>query len=230
MSGQRNLLVLRDLVFSYTTDGGPPLFEGLNFEIAQGEKVLLVGPNGAGKTSLLNLLAGLLESYRPRYQAFWMGKPVRLQEIRPEIAYAPDEDYLFDELTAEEHIEVFRALWRVQPTYRSDVLDLLRRFGLNEITKPVVQYSRGMRRKLFLSLILARRASLYLLDEPFNALDQESIEALISFIEASPAACLLVAHRPPEALRMDRAIDIRTFVRSNASSVREHAWEGDRIS
>ena len=160
MSGQRHLLVLRDLVFSYTTDGSPPLFEGLNFEVAQGEKVLLVGPNGSGKTPLLNLLAGLLESYRPRYQAFWAGKPVRLQEIRPEIAYAPDEDYLFEELTAEEHIEVLRALWTVQPTYRNDVLVLLRRFGLNEITKPVERYSRGMRRKLFLALILARRASL----------------------------------------------------------------------
>ncbi|WP_252393404.1 circular bacteriocin, circularin A/uberolysin family [Hydrogenibacillus sp. N12] len=66
--------------------------------------------------------------------------------------------------------------------------------------------------------------------QPFNTLDQESIEALISFIEASPGACVLVAHRPPEALRMDRVIDIRTFVRSDASSAREHAWEGDRTS
>ena len=89
--------------------GSPPLFEGLNFEVAQGEKVLLVGPNGSGKTTLLHLLAGLLESCGLRYQAFWAGKPVRLQEIRSEIAYAPSEDYLFDELTAEEHIEVFRA-------------------------------------------------------------------------------------------------------------------------
>ncbi|MBE3551063.1 MAG: ATP-binding cassette domain-containing protein [Brockia lithotrophica] len=223
MWGQPDLLVLRDVVFSYTTDGSPPLFEGLNFEIAQGEKVLLVGPNGSGKTTLLNLLAGLLESYNPRYQAFWLGKPVRLQEIRPEIAYVPAEDYLFDELTALEHIEVFRGLWTVQPTYREDVLALLRRLRLEELQKPVERFSLGMRRKLFLSLILARRSSLYLLDEPFNALDRESTAELVSHIEGCPGACVLVAHRPPEELRMDRVVDIRTLVRSDATSAREQA-------
>ncbi|MBE3551058.1 MAG: ATP-binding cassette domain-containing protein [Brockia lithotrophica] len=221
MWGQPDLLVLRDVVFSYTTDGSPPLFEGLNFEIAQGEKVLLVGPNGSGKTTLLNLLAGLLESYNPRYQAFWLGKPVRLQEIRPEIAYVPAEDYLFDELTALEHIEVFRGLWTVQPTYREDVLALLRRLRLEELQKPVERFSLGMRRKLFLSLILARRSSLYLLDEPFNALDRESTAELVSHIEECPGACVLVAHRPPEGLRMDRIVDVRTLAKAATPPARE---------
>ncbi|MBT9252793.1 MAG: ABC transporter ATP-binding protein [Brockia lithotrophica] len=215
------LFELKDVVFSYTPGEGPPLFDGLHLTVGFGEKILLVGPNGVGKTTLLNLISGLLEAYLPRYRAFWKGKEVRLEEIRPEIAYVPAEDYLFDELTALEHIEVFRGLWTVQPTYREDVLALLRRFGLEELQKPVERFSLGMRRKLFLSLILARHSSLYLLDEPFNALDRESTAELVSHIEECPGACVLVAHRPPEGLRMDRIVDVRTLAKAATPPARE---------
>jgi heme exporter protein A len=154
------------------------LFAGFDLEIHPGQIVWLRGTNGRGKTSLLRLLAGLS---RPEQGGItWHGTPIRAAEdFHRRLVYVGHSNALKDDLTAMESLR-FLALLHGRAAARPALLEALRRCGVQaQRDAPVRTLSQGQRRRVALArLCLESEASLWILDEPFDALDTQGVDVL----------------------------------------------------
>ena len=150
--------------------GGRRLFRALTFSVNSGEVVRVAGANGSGKTSLLRILCGLLTPSAGEVR--WNG--ARIQSLKEEYArhllYLGHAPAVKDELTGAENLRVACVLAGLSTTAEQR-RDALARFGVPG-DKPVRQLSQGQRRRAALArLSVSWQAPLWLLDEPFTALD-----------------------------------------------------------
>ena len=151
------------------------LFKALNFELRAGQLVWLRGSNGSGKTSLLRVLAGLA---RPDGGQLSWGQQalVHSEEYRSKLVYMGHANALKDDLTA---LEALRFLTTVHgrscSTERMEAA--LRRMGVFHRRRlPVRMLSQGQRRRVALArLALEDRPGFWVLDEPFDALDDAGL-------------------------------------------------------
>ena len=154
-------------------------------EFASGSSTVILGENGAGKSTLLRIVAGLSAPTHGTVKA-WEGTP---QSQRSRIAYMSHEAMLYDELTAVENLRYFARLYA-----DDDCADgcsrspegALRSVGLDPtLSRPVGQYSQGMRQRVSLARVLQTDPELLLLDEPFSNLDvasaRQMVELLVNF-------------------------------------------------
>ena len=154
---------------------GEWLFKGLDFECQPGQLLWLRGSNGSGKTSLLRILAGL--SHADEGQLAYHTKD--MHAFRKTLVYIGHTNGLKDDLSALESLG-FVARLHGRP-YDQEALSLaLRRLAIHHRRHVVVRnLSQGQRRRVALSrLALERDAGLWVLDEPFDSLDAEGIEAI----------------------------------------------------
>ncbi len=162
--------------------GGPPVFEDVSFDLARGERLLIMGLNGAGKTSLLRILAGVT---RADHGSIRLGAGVSLGY------YAQEHELLRDEDTVIAHV-------RAESTDASDqdLRSQLGMFGLRgEVAfQPAGTLSGGEKTKLALAQLVAGRRNLILLDEPTNNLDPPSRIAVAEALSAWPGTMVLVSH------------------------------------
>jgi heme exporter protein A len=182
--------------------GERQVFSDLDVEIGAGEVLQIAGPNGAGKTTLLRAIAGLTPAEAGEVR--WCGRPI--DEVRLEflhdLAYLSHADGVKLELTAREDLEVACALrgGGVGPE------EALERLGLMDLADTPGRYlSAGQRRRLALARILTSAARLWLLDEPFTALDDGAIETVGELLEDRArrgGLCLVTSHH---ALPIDHA-------------------------
>lgn len=165
--------------------GGRVLFRGLSFQLARGDSVRVTGANGSGKTSLLRILCGLLSPTRGEVR--WDGAPIRSlrEEYSKNLVYLGHAPAVKDELSAAENLAIACQL----AGERADGVEAaLGRFGLAPDGPPVKRLSQGQRRRSALArLALSETRLLWLLDEPFSALDAEGI-ALLSELSAAHLA------------------------------------------
>ena len=151
--------------------GGWRLFAGLGFTLAAGSLLRVRGANGSGKTTLLRTLAGLT---RPAAgDVRWRGKPVD-GEYRKEMLFLGHAPAVKDELTVLENLEFSARLAQIESP---DCEGALQRLGITRLANLPARYlSQGQRKRAALArLALAPAAALWLLDEPFAALDEEAI-------------------------------------------------------
>ncbi|MBK9430317.1 MAG: ATP-binding cassette domain-containing protein [Elusimicrobia bacterium] len=92
------------------TIAGRPALDGLSAAFAPGTLHGLIGPDGAGKTTFLRLLAGLLRPSAGRIDYLRDGRPVPFDDVRPRLAYMPQTQSLYADLSVGEHLEFFRDL------------------------------------------------------------------------------------------------------------------------
>ncbi|MCD4863256.1 cytochrome c biogenesis heme-transporting ATPase CcmA [Pseudomonas sp. PLB05] len=184
---------LLDAVALRCERGGRLLFDDLSLGLAAGESLQIGGVNGSGKTSLLRILAGLLpadagEVRRPAAaELLWLG-------------HAPG---IAEGLTVLENLYSLANLWR--PTTPAACLAALAALGLADwADEPCRQLSAGQRRRVALArLHLPAPPRLWLLDEPFTALDAASCTQLEERLRAHCAAggaLVLTSHRELEVL------------------------------
>jgi heme exporter protein A len=166
------------------TRGDAVLFRDLSFSVAAGSLLHVTGANGSGKTSLLRALCGLLLPSAGEVR--WKGE--RIRSLREEywkcLAYVGHADALKDDLTAEENLEVSCALGGFAvPAARARAA--LESCGLGARARlPVRALSQGQRRRAALArLALSAAQPLWILDEPFAALDTAAVDLVRSLIE-----------------------------------------------
>ena len=159
--------------------GERPLFRALNLTLRPGQLIWLRGRNGRGKTSLLRLLAGLAT---PAHGAVLCdGKPLAKldAEWRTRLLYIAHANALKEDLTVAESLRFLATLHGRMPS-TDDIAGALSRLGVARLRNaPVRTLSQGQRRRSSLArLALPHPPSVWLLDEPFDALDDEGVQAL----------------------------------------------------
>jgi heme exporter protein A len=150
--------------------GGRTLFRGRSFSLRGGELLHLAGANGSGKTSLLRILCGLLPPQRGEVR--WQGSPIRVlrEEYTKQLVYLGHAAALKDDLTAEENLGIACSLAGLAVSAGA-IQESLKKFGVEKASL-VRQLSQGQRRRAVLArLALSGSVPLWLLDEPFAALD-----------------------------------------------------------
>ncbi len=162
--------------------GHKPLFAPVSFSLQDGQALHLEGDNGVGKTSLLRIICGL--SPADSGEVLWNGvalnrqHPEVVEAFRASLCYVGHNLSLKDELTPIENL-----LFDAQVTGRSlsseKGMDALRKMGLNNRTHlPLRVLSQGQKRRTALARLSVTDAKLWVLDEPFVALDPQSLDYL----------------------------------------------------
>jgi heme exporter protein A len=162
--------------------GEKTLFSQLNLSIAAGQCLHVRGANGVGKTSLLRLLAGL--SKPEMGEVFFSGNSIHQnsETYRRQVLFLGHRDALKEDLTALENIMMFAALDDVALS-TEQALRALRSFGLKgREDLPVHCLSAGQKKRVLMARIVTRNARLWILDEPFNALDVGASQILRDLI------------------------------------------------
>ena len=175
------------------------LFKGLRFEARAGQVVWLRGANGRGKTSLLRLLAGL--STPEAGEVTWGGERIGAG-YRQQLVYIAHANALKEDLTVLESLRFLVALRGRDESSQGDaeLIDALRRCGMHSRRDaPVRTLSQGQRRRVALARLAVETApALWILDEPFDALDAEGIDTLNGLLAAHAArggSVVLTSHQ-----------------------------------
>jgi len=164
--------------------GGWVLFRGLSFALRAGESLRVAGANGSGKTSLLRILCGLLPPTSGEVR--WQGTAIqRLREdYAGQLVYLGHAPAVKDDLSAAENLAISCALAGM-PAAEEAIAEALARFGLAGKRQLSRRLSQGQRRRAALArLALSASRALWLLDEPFSALDAAGVGLLRGLIEA----------------------------------------------
>ncbi|MBR9835256.1 MAG: ABC-F family ATP-binding cassette domain-containing protein, partial [Alphaproteobacteria bacterium] len=167
------VLSMSDVRLSF---GGTPLFEGVTFTLAKGERAALVGRNGAGKSTLMRVVTG---RFAPDSGELWLqpGTEVVAVEQEPDLSsYDTVLDYAAEGLDQPWMAEAELGQFEVDP--KADPKTL----------------SGGQIRRAALARAFAREPDVLLLDEPTNHLDVPMIETLEARLKTFPGAVLLVSH------------------------------------
>lgn len=143
----------------------------LNFDEAKMHGI--IGPEGAGKTTLMRTLLGLLHPNKGSVEYTCNGKAIPFEKLRGQIAYMPQQQSLYPDLSIDEHLEFFRALFQIPKDQyvkqRENLLSITRLAPF--VKRPAGKLSGGMYKKLGLMCALLRSPEILLLDEPTNGVD-----------------------------------------------------------
>ncbi len=164
--------------------GDHRLFADLSFSLQGGELLRLRGSNGSGKTSLLRILCGLLE--QAEGEVLWKGENIHAQrdEYNAELLYLGHLNGIKSELTGFENLRISNTLRGETPT-DDQIYDALGQIGLaGREDLPTQVLSQGQKRRVALARLLLSDAALWVLDEPFTALDVDAVAQLGKLIEA----------------------------------------------
>ncbi len=178
--------------------GDRVLFSHLNIEIPPGIILQIEGRNGCGKTSLLRLLCGIMMPSEG--QILWNGTDISEDraEYYADAAYLGHHNGIKGELTALENLHFAQALSASMS--EEDLFDILARLALRGYEDiPCRHLSAGQNRRVALARLLATEAKVWILDEPFTALDRKGIQVVEEIFEAHVAnggIIILTTHHP----------------------------------
>jgi len=181
--------------------GDRQLFRCLDFALESGQLMYLRGPNGSGKTTLLRTLAGLLQPESG--EVLWNGTPIRRQRdvFHAELLYLGHLNALKGDLNAIENLRMDGAV-RNHPLDEQAAWQLLEDIGLRgHEDLPIKHLSQGQKRRVALARLWCSRATLWILDEPFSALDLAAVDALQAVIRdhlARGGMVILTTHQEVE--------------------------------
>jgi heme exporter protein A len=170
------------------------LFGGVSFRLAPGGLIWIQGSNGSGKTTLLRTLCGLTQAMAGEVR--WRGETIQTlgEDYRRELTYLGHANGLKEDLSALENLRIAAQL-AGQPVSREACVEALQGSGLaGREHLPVKFLSQGQRRRAALArLRLAHPRTLWLLDEPFNALDTRAVADMRHIMETHLARGGMIA-------------------------------------
>lgn len=167
--------------------GSFPALAGATLSVERGEIVLLRGPNGAGKTSLLKVCSGLLPIERGTGSILGCDLDSERDLVKSRVGYLAHHNGLYADLTVTENIRYWGRLTGASET---DIDRAIVGLGLDGrlAELKVASLSAGQKRRVALACLVARRAELWLLDEPHAGLDARSRDELDGVLRAAAAA------------------------------------------
>lgn len=191
-------MAIDDLTVSYNNK---PVLWDLELNIPSGKLVAVVGPNGAGKSTMLKACMDLVP--KTTGQVLFYGDSYQNQ--RSKVGYVPqresvDWDFPVSALEVVCMGRYRKIGWfkRVSKAHRDFALECLKKVGIDHLAqRQISQLSGGQQQRVFLARALAQEAQLYLMDEPFSAVDaatEVAIVTLLKELKNSGKTCVVVHH------------------------------------
>lgn len=181
--------------------------KNVDFTIGKGKVVGLLGPNGSGKTTFIKIIVGILR--QSGGELLINGKKPGV-ETKAMVSYLPDRNFLYKWMKIKDAIEFFGDFYEDFDIDRCR--ELLKFMDLQEDLK-VISLSKGMMEKLNLTLVLSRRAKLYILDEPLAGVDPVAREKILDAIIQSyneDSSMIITTHLVKD---MERVFDDIAFIK-----------------
>ncbi|TVY01968.1 ABC transporter ATP-binding protein [Cohnella terricola] len=187
--------------------GHKAVLDNVSLQIREGQIYGLIGPSGAGKTTLVKMLVGMERADRGNVTV--LNETMPNLELLQEIGYMAQSDALYAELTGEENLSFFAALFKLGKTERKRRIayaaDLVNLSGV--LNKRVSAYSGGMKRRLSLAIALIQDPRILILDEPTVGIDPQLRLSIWSELqrlkEVEGKTIIVTTHVMDEAGRCD---------------------------
>ncbi|MFC0523561.1 ABC transporter ATP-binding protein [Pontibacillus salicampi] len=192
--------------------GEERVLKNIDMAIAEGEIFGLLGPSGAGKTTLVKIMVGILEADEGETWVKDVQMP-SLQQMKV-VGYMAQSDALYDELTAEENLDFFGAIYGLKRKERKERMrNVMEVVGLQDhLRKPVSQYSGGMKRRLSLAIAMIHEPDILILDEPTVGIDpmlRQSIWQELQRWQERGTTIIVTTHVMDEAEKCNRLAMLR---------------------
>jgi ABC-2 type transport system ATP-binding protein len=201
------ILQCNDLVKKYMNKTA---VNGISFEVEKGKIYALLGPNGSGKTTLMKIIAGLVKPTSGTIT--YNGNPIGV-ESKKKVAYMSTEPFYYNYMTVEDVGKYYKDFFEDFDIKRYEELIDRMELGMKDKSKTL---SSGLAAKLKIAATLARKAELYMLDEPLNGIDIIAREKIINTVledAREDAAILISSHLVDE---LEKIIDNAVFIKTGA--------------
>jgi ABC-2 type transport system ATP-binding protein len=185
------MIEIKGLVKGY--EKNKPVLKGVNVTVSEGSVFGLVGINGAGKSTLLRVLAGVMKA--DAGQVLIDGEEVYENErAKGKLFFLPDDPFYTSNVTAEGLAEMYRSVYDLD----AQVFQTrLAQFAL-PANKPIRNFSKGMKRQVFVALALAIAPKYLLLDEAFDGLDPLARltfkKCIVELVEEKGTSVIISSH------------------------------------
>jgi len=153
--------------------------DALDLTVDSGEIFGLLGPNGSGKSTAIRLILGFLQPTSGKSSVAGFDCWQQSVEVRKRLSYLPGELRLYENMSGR---QIVNFLARLRGSSIDGEMDRLARQFDIDLSRPLVQLSSGMKRKVALLAILTPKVPLLLLDEPTNALDPTMRDELLGLL------------------------------------------------
>lgn len=185
------------------------VLDGIDFEVPRGQIVCLLGPSGCGKTTMVDLIIG--NTIPAAGSVTVLGERAPYPQARKKVGYMPQDEALYDDITAEENLRFFGTMAGLSGAHLSDRMAKLLQFAKleDDRKKLVSHYSGGMKRRLSLAIAMLHEPELLVLDEPTVGLDPAHRRVIwdeFDRLAAEGATILVTTHIMDEAARCHRIV------------------------
>ncbi len=211
--GEGHVIVARELCRAFRVRRRSiDAVRNVSFAVSAGKVVGLIGPDGAGKTTLMRLVAGLLLPDSGEVRVFGREMRRNPRSVQAEVGYMPQRFGLYEDLTAQENLELHADLHSVPSHLRPErYAELTAMTGLEPFRRPLAgRLSGGMKQKLGLACTLVHPPRLLLLDEPTVGVDpvsrRELWEIIYRLVRRQQTTVLVSTAYMDEAERCDDVV------------------------
>lgn len=201
---------------------GKKIIDNVSFSVEQGKIVGLLGKNGSGKSTIIKMINDLLTADSGSITV--CGQKIS-KFTKEKISYLPERTYLDRDQTVEQVFKFFEDFYADFDRKRAE--ELLKDLDL-ELTASLSKMSKGMKEKIQLILVMSRKASLYILDEPLGGVDPSTREYILKTILSNfgeNSSMLITTHLIADVEKiLDQVLFIdkgRILINESADKLRE---------
>lgn len=199
------------------------ILQDVNLTLSSGKIVALLGENGAGKTTLMRIIAGVAKNYKGTVSVAGSTKEAARKS---KLSFTDGLSGFSDSTKIADVVSFYENIFS---DFSSADFDELRKFMHLDPEMKLSQLSRGMKEKLIIALAFARKADLYLLDEPFGGIDAMARKKIINSIilwKSDQSTILISDHFVNEiSALLDEVVVVKDhtiFAHKSADEIREH--------
>lgn len=201
-----HLLEVKDLCKTYHTFS----LKHVNLTVPKGSIVGFIGENGAGKTTTIKAIIGAIKPEQGDIQLFDQSIDTKSEKLKQDIGVVMEGSFFYDDFTPKQIARVLSGVYAHWDQVKFDAY--LKKFKL-PATKPIKEFSKGMRMKLSLIIAFSHDAKLLILDEPTSGLDpvvrNEILEEFLAFIQDENHGILISSHITTD---LEKIADYITFI------------------